>query len=199
MGAFLVIPKAAGKGKKLHPSHLTKVKRDWKRTGYRHNGGRKTVYNSLRREWIRVPRWRRTKRAVDAIRAFVIRFAKAKEVRIGKWLNLEMWQKRENPPSRVEVKITKDKDIARVELSKLPPRAVREAEKLKTKEAKKKKLDASKQPRKRRKERGRVQKEKRRRAEKLEDAKHAKVTKEQEMSMRQVSKWLKKKIFEIKF
>jgi len=28
---FWLIPKVLGKGKKVHPSHLTKVKRDWKR------------------------------------------------------------------------------------------------------------------------------------------------------------------------
>lgn len=28
---FWLIPKSMGKGKKVHPSHLTKVKRDWKR------------------------------------------------------------------------------------------------------------------------------------------------------------------------
>ena len=59
----------------------------------------------LRREWLRVPRWRRSKRAVDAVRAFVTRFAKAKEVRIGKWLNLEIWGKgAKTPPGKVVVK-----------------------------------------------------------------------------------------------
>ena len=29
---FWVIPKARGKGKRVHPSHLTRVKRSWRRT-----------------------------------------------------------------------------------------------------------------------------------------------------------------------
>lgn len=139
----------------------------------------------LRREWLRVPRWRRTKRAVDAVRAFALRFAKAKEVRIGKWLNLELWAKgAKNPPSRVSVKITKDKDVARVELAKLPPRAVREAERLKSKETKKKKLEVAKAAKEEKeKKEEEYKKKKEEEQKKLEAAKHAKVTREQEMSM----------------
>lgn len=29
---FWLIPKAMGKGKKVHPSHLTKIKRGWRRS-----------------------------------------------------------------------------------------------------------------------------------------------------------------------
>ncbi len=139
----------------------------------------------LRREWIRVPRWRRTKRAVDAIRAFVTRFAKAKEVKIGRWLNLEMWgHGAKSPPSRVIVKITKDKDIAKVELAKLPPKAAREAEKLKSKEVKKKKLEASKAAKEEKEKKEEEYKKKKEEEQKnIESAKHAKITKEQEMSM----------------
>jgi len=139
----------------------------------------------LRREWIRVPRWRRTKRAVDAVRAFVTRFAKAKEVKIGRWLNLEIWGNgAKSPPSRVVVKITKDKDIARVELAKLPPKAAREAEKLKSKEAKKKKLETTKAAKEEKEKKEEEYKKKKEEEQKnIESAKHAKVTKEQEMSM----------------
>ncbi|MFH0869346.1 MAG: 50S ribosomal protein L31e [archaeon] len=139
----------------------------------------------LRREFVRVPKWRRTKRAVDAVRAFVIRYAKAKEVRIGRWLNLELWGKgAKNPPSKVYVKITKDKDVARVELAKLPPRAVREAELMKSKDVKKKKLEAARAAKeeKEKKEED-YKKKKEEEQKKLEGAKQAKVTREQEMSM----------------
>lgn len=139
----------------------------------------------LRREWLRVPRWRRSKRAVDAVRAFVERFAKAKEVKIGRWLNLELWATgAKSPPSRVLVKITKDKDIAKVELAKLPPKAAREAEKLKSKESKRKKLEASKAAKEEKeKKEEEYKKKKEEEQKKIEAAKHAKVTKEQEMGM----------------
>ena len=139
----------------------------------------------LRREWVRVPKWRRTKRAADAVRAFVIRFAKAKEVKIGRWLNLELWAKgAKNPPSKIYVKITKDKDVARVELAKLPPKALREAEKTRTTEAKKKKLESAKHAKEEKeKKEEEYKKKKEDEQKKLEAAKQAKVSKEQEMSM----------------
>ena len=139
----------------------------------------------LRREWVRVPRWRRTKRAADAVRAFVLRFAKAKDVKIGRWLNLELWAKgAKSPPSKVAVKITKDKDIAKVELAKLQPKAIREAEKLKSKEAKKKKLEAVKAAKEEKeKKEEEYKKKKEEEQKKIEEAKHAKITKEQEMAM----------------
>lgn len=140
----------------------------------------------LRREWLRVPRWRRSKRAVDAVRHFVTRFAKAKEVKIGKWLNLALWEcGAKSPPPRVYVKITKDKDTARVELAKLPPKAAREAEKLKSKESKKKRLEILKAAKEEKEKKGEEYKRKKEEAQKkLEAAKQAKITKEQEMSMR---------------
>ena len=140
----------------------------------------------LRREWVRVPRWRHTKRAVDAVRAFVLRYAKVKEVKIGRWLNLELWAKgAKNPPGKVIVKITKDKDIGKVELAKLPPRALREAEKLKSKDAKKKKHEAARSAKEEKeKKEEEYQRKKSEEQKKIEEAKHAKVTKEQEMGMR---------------
>ena len=139
----------------------------------------------LRREWLRVPRWRRSKRAVDAVRAFTLRHAKVSEVKIGRWLNLEIWGKgAKNPPGKVSVKISKDKDIAKVELAKLPPKALREAEKLKSKEAKRKKLEAAKAAKEEKeKKEEEYKKKKEEEQKKIEEAKHAKITKEQEMSM----------------
>ena len=139
----------------------------------------------LRREFIRVPKWRRSKRAVDAVRKFVLRYAKAKEVKIGRWLNLELWVKgAKNPPARVYVKITKDKDIARVELAKLPPRAAREAAVMKSKDAKKKKFEAARSAKEEKeKKEEEYKKKKEDEQKKLEAAKQAKVTKAQEISM----------------
>ena len=120
-----------------------------------------------------------------AVRKFVIRFAKAKEVRIGKWLNLEIWGKgAKTPPGKVVVKITKDKDTAKVELAKLPPRAAREAEKLKSKESKKKKLEAARSAKEEKEKKEEEYKKKKEEEQKnIEAAKHAKVTREQEMGM----------------
>jgi ribosomal protein L39E len=45
---FWVIPKAVGKGKRVHPSSLTRVKRSWRRTKIT----TKIKTNAKRRRWI---------------------------------------------------------------------------------------------------------------------------------------------------
>ena len=98
----------------------------------------------LRREFNKVPNYRRTRKAVIAVRKFLQKHMKCDDVRIGKYLNLELWKHgKKNPPPRIKVKAIKDKEkikdkeieIVRVELPNIP------IEKMKRKEEKRKKLE----------------------------------------------------------
>lgn len=87
----------------------------------------------LRKEWMKVPRYKRAKKAITAIRSFIMKHMKVDDVKIGYYLNLEIWKKGiKNPPSRVKVNVAKEKDknVANVELFGV---------KIKEKEEKKKK------------------------------------------------------------
>ncbi len=71
----------------------------------------------LRKEFSRAPKYKRTKRAVTALRTFVSKHMKTDAVRIGKHLNEHMWQRgNRHPPARVQVHTTKHEDVAYVEL-----------------------------------------------------------------------------------
>lgn len=72
----------------------------------------------LRKEFLKVPKYKRTAKAIRALKEFIQKHMKNKDVRIGKYLNLEMWKHgRKNPPSRIQVKALtqvekkKDKEI----------------------------------------------------------------------------------------
>ena len=98
------------------------------------------VYNvPLRKEFQKSPKWRRTKKAVKALREFIVKHTKSEEVKIGKYLNLELWKHGiKNPPHHVKVKATKDnKGVVLVELAELPKEAILEIKKAE-KEAKEK-------------------------------------------------------------
>lgn len=107
----------------------------------------------LRKEWEKVPRYRRAKKAVKAVREFLVRHMKLydrdlRKVKIGRWLNMYLWQRGiKKPPVRVKVKAVKDDSgIVRVELADLPKKALREKEKekVKSKESGKEKQEGEK-------------------------------------------------------
>lgn len=68
------------------------------------------TYNvPLRREFQKVPGWRRTKKAVTALRQFLSKHMKSDNVKLGKELNEKLWQHGiKNPPHHVKVSVTKD-------------------------------------------------------------------------------------------
>ncbi len=75
----------------------------------------------LRKEFLKAPRYKKTKRAVSAIKLFIKKHMKAEKVKIGKNLNLEVWKHgRKNPPSKIRVHTIKDGDAAKVELIGVP-------------------------------------------------------------------------------
>jgi large subunit ribosomal protein L31e len=72
----------------------------------------------LGRAWL-APRKKRVPRAVRMIKEFMLRHMKAKEVKLDEDLNEFLWRRGiENPPRRVRVRATKDKeDIVKVYLA----------------------------------------------------------------------------------
>lgn len=80
----------------------------------------------LRREWEKVPRYKRAKKAIKAIKEFLAKHMKVRDrdlnkIRVDRFLNEEVWFRGiKNPPSKIKVKATKEGDIVRVELAVLP-------------------------------------------------------------------------------
>jgi len=77
----------------------------------------RTYVIPLRREFLKVPIYRRAKKAVKAVKEFLMKHMKAEEVKIHKELNeLLMSRGRTNPPSKVKVIAAKTGNIVRVNL-----------------------------------------------------------------------------------
>ena len=75
----------------------------------------------LRREAQRAPIYKRTKRAVNAIRSFIKKHMKVEEVKIGPKLNDTLWERgNKNPPPRIKVHTKKEENYAHVELENVP-------------------------------------------------------------------------------
>lgn len=74
----------------------------------------RTYIVPLRREFQKAPNWYRTPRAVKALRAFILRHMKAKElaqVKLGSFLNAKLWERGiMNPPHKVKIECIKDED-----------------------------------------------------------------------------------------
>ncbi len=77
------------------------------------------TYNiPLRREWHKVPAYKRSKKAMKAVRAFLQKHMKSETVKLGSHLNMHVWQHGiKRPPHHVKVTAIKDDDgIVRAEL-----------------------------------------------------------------------------------
>lgn len=73
----------------------------------------------LRANYVKVPKYLRSKRAINHIKAFIVRHLKVEEenIKIGKNLNEKVWGHGiKNPPGKVKVKAVKDGDKVTVEL-----------------------------------------------------------------------------------
>jgi len=70
------------------------------------------TYNvPLRREFLKVPRYKRAKTAMNALKRFLSRHMKSEEVYIGRRLNQEVWKRgMKNPPHHVKVDVVKEDD-----------------------------------------------------------------------------------------
>lgn len=58
----------------------------------------------LRKEWLKVPIYKRSKKAVTALREFLQKHMKTEDVRIGRHLNHAIWARgMKKPPHKIEV------------------------------------------------------------------------------------------------
>src|SRR3989344_5487091 len=106
------------------------------------------VYNvPLRKETMKAPNWKRTPKAVKALRAFIARHMKSDHIVIGKYANQLLWKDGiKNPPHHIKVNAVKDeKGKVMVELVELPGKAKRDEAKLKELEKKAKEKEAKKE------------------------------------------------------
>lgn len=71
----------------------------------------------LRKDFIKVPKYYRAKRAVSHVKGFISKHMKVDDVKIGKNLNEAIWEFGiKNPPGKITVKATKEGNTAKVEL-----------------------------------------------------------------------------------
>ena len=91
---------------------------------------KRTYVIPLRKEIQKVPNYKRTSKAVKAVRAFAMKHMKSENVKIGKYLNLELHSRgRKNPPHKVNVDMVKEEDVVKVELVGAPVEEKKEEKK----------------------------------------------------------------------
>jgi len=80
----------------------------------------------LRKEWFKVPYYKRTRKAVKAIKKFIAKHMKVPErdldkVKLDIYFNNDIWFKgKSNPPSKVKVRAIKEGDIVKVDFAEVP-------------------------------------------------------------------------------
>jgi len=92
------------------------------------------TYNvPLRKEYRKAPNWKRTPKAVVALKEFLVRHMKSEDVRIGNDVNRLIWQHGiQNPPHHVKITAKKDdKGVVMVSLFGEPKKATTEQKKAK--------------------------------------------------------------------
>ncbi len=104
------------------------------------------TYNiPLRKEFAKVPYFRKAKKAVTALRQFLVKHMKCEDVRIGRHLNEEIWKDGiRMPPHHVKVVAIKEDDVVKVELFGHKYEELTKAEMEKIAEEKKPKKEADK-------------------------------------------------------
>ena len=95
----------------------------------------------LRKEYMKVARWKRTNKAVVAMRQFVSKHMKSKDVKLGKELNDKIWNHgMKNPPHHVKITASKDdKGVVKAELFGIKKKEEK-------KDSKKKEINEEKKP-----------------------------------------------------
>lgn len=83
----------------------------------------------LRREWQKVPIYKRSRKAITATKQFLFRHLK-KEVSLGPYLNQYIWkQGNRHPPARVKIRIEEEKEKLTAELINAPRKEIKKEEK----------------------------------------------------------------------
>jgi large subunit ribosomal protein L31e len=75
----------------------------------------------LRKEWLKVPRWKRSRKSIRAVREYLIKHMKSEDVKLGKYLNEFIWERgMKKPLGKVKVRVSKDGEVVRAELFDAP-------------------------------------------------------------------------------
>jgi large subunit ribosomal protein L31e len=80
----------------------------------------------LRREWNKVPRYRRAEKAIKAIKQFLVQHMKIYDrdldkIKVDKYVNEQVWHRGiRRPPAKIKIKAIKEDDVVRVELVDYP-------------------------------------------------------------------------------
>ncbi|HIH92184.1 TPA: hypothetical protein HA281_05250 [Candidatus Woesearchaeota archaeon] len=87
----------------------------------------------LSRELLKVPAYKKAKKAVRTVQAFIRKHMKAEKVLVGQHLNMKLWEHGiKNPPKNIKVTTTKDdKGVVRVELFGAPKEEPKKESKVK--------------------------------------------------------------------
>jgi len=76
---------------------------------------------NLRRSFIKAPKYKRAERSITAIKDFLKQHMKSDNIKLGKYLNKEIWKNGpRNPPSKVHIKAIKEENKVKVELINAP-------------------------------------------------------------------------------
>ncbi len=148
----------------------------------------------LRREFLKVPKYKRAKKSVKAVREFLMKHMKSTDVVVGNSINLEIWKHgAENPPHHIKVDVKKEKDgKVRAELFSFKPK--KEEKESTKKEKKAVKEEKTEQAEKKKEEKSEMKKEnkteqkKDKPAEKTSKAASKKESKKAESSGKKASK-----------
>lgn len=100
---------------------------------------------NLRREFQKAPNYKKASKSIRALKEFLKKHMKTDEIIIGKYLNQEIWKNGpKNPPAKVNVKVVKEDNKAKVELVGAPEEVKQEPKKKKSKNLKEKLEEAVK-------------------------------------------------------
>ena len=82
----------------------------------------RTYVDPLHRQTMKVPPFRKAEKAMKTLKEFITQHMKAADVKVGRHLNLKMWEHGiKNPPHKIKVVATKDdKGVVNVELEGVP-------------------------------------------------------------------------------
>jgi len=94
----------------------------------------------LRKEFMKAPKYKRAKKAVNALKEFLKKHMKSDNVKLGKNLNLEIWKHGiRNPPHHIKVTAIKDDDgLVKAELQGFEYKEMTKEEREKAEKKKKK-------------------------------------------------------------
>lgn len=87
----------------------------------------------LRKEWLKVPKYKRAKKGIKAIKEFIAKHMKTDmdNVKLSRWVNEKVWGRGiKSPPGKIKIKAVKDdKNIVHVEVFELSEKAKKFEEK----------------------------------------------------------------------